>query len=116
MCIGRGVYKDKRLTGMETFSFINLVCLSFMTILFTESYDDIVSVNVIVSASVSVEILLFIIIVTVYCYLAYQKVFPNYTKLCNLCCKICVQSSSQYELPLIDNDTEEAHVREELIF
>ena len=40
--VGGKVYKDKHLTVLETVSFINLICLSFTTILFTdESYHDI---------------------------------------------------------------------------
>ena len=73
---------------------------------------------ILVIVSVSIEILLFIVIVTVHCYLAFKKVFPN----CKLCCKTCVPSED--ELPLIAGDTytEEgspARVithREELIF
>ena len=85
-----------------------------MTVLFTENYSHVVSINVIVSVSVSIEILLFFIIVTVHCYLAF-KVFPN----CKLCCKTRVPSED--ELPLIDGDTEGSPARvitrrEELIF
>ena len=62
---GTGIYKDKRLTALETLSFVNLTCLCVMTILFTdESYQDLMSIDVIVSVSVSIEILLFVIIVT----------------------------------------------------
>ena len=110
------VYKDKRLTVLEIFSYLNIICLCVMTVLFTDdSYSHVVSINVIVSVSVSIEILLFFIIVTVHCYLAFKKVFPN----CKLCCKTYVLSED--ELPLIDGDTEgsPAHVithREELIF
>ena len=88
-----------------------------MTVLFTDdSYSHMVSINVIVSVSVSIEILLFVIIVTVHCYLAFKKVFPNY----KLCCKTSVPSED--ELPLIAGDTEEGSPariitrREELIF
>ena len=115
--VGTRAYKDKRITVLETFSFINLICLSLMMILFTESYRDTVSVNVIVSVSVSIEILLFVIIVTVHCFLAFNKVFPN----CKLCChKTCAPSED--ELPIIANDTGEGspaiviNHREELIF
>ena len=110
------VYKDKRLTVLEIFSYVNIICLCVMTVLFTDSYSHVVSINVIVSVSVSIEILLFAVIVTVHCYLAFKKVFPN----CKLCCKICVPSED--ELPLIAGDTEEgspARViarREELIY
>ena len=114
--VGGRVYKNKYLTVVEIISFINLMCLSLMVILFTdESYHDIVSINVIVSVSVSIEILLFVIIITAHCYLAFKKVLPN-----------CYMSHvlSEDELPLItgDVDTEEgspARVitrREELIF
>ena len=65
----------------------------------------------------SIEILLFFIIVTVHCYLAFKKVFPN----CKLCCKTRVPSEE--EAPLIAGNTEvegsPARVitrREELIF
>ena len=63
----------------------------------------------------SIEILLFIIIVTVHCYLAFKKVFPNR----KLCCKTRVPSED--ELPIIDGDTEGSPARvitrrEELIF
>ena len=108
------VYKDKRLTVLEIFSYVNIICLCVMTVLFTDdSYSHVVSINVIVSVSVSIEILLFVIIVTVHCSLAFKKVFPN----CKLCCKTCAPSED--ELPLIAGDTGSlAHVthREELIF
>ena len=109
------VYKDKRLTVLEIISYLNIICLCVMTVLFTDSYSHVVSINVIVSVSVSIEILLFAIIVTVHCSLAF-KVFPN----CKLCYKTCVPSED--ELPLIAGDTEEgspARViarREELIY
>ena len=108
------VYKDKCLTVLEIFSYLNIICLCVMTVLFTDSYSHVVSINVIVSVSVSIEILLFFIIVTVHCYLAF-KVFPN----CKLCCKTRVPSED--ELPLIAGDTEESPARvitrrEELIF
>ena len=117
--VGGRAYKDKRLTVLETFSFLNLISASFMTILFTdESYNDIVSINVIVTVSVSIEILLFIIIVTVHCYLAFKKTFPNY-KLS--CCK--TRAPIEDELPLLAGDDKEegspARIithREELIF
>ena len=110
------VYKDKRLTLLEILSYLNIICLCVMTVLFTDSYSHVVSINVIVSVSVGIEILLFFIIVTVHCYLAFKKVFPN----CKLCCKTRVPSEE--EAPLIAGDTEEgspARVitrREELIF
>ena len=110
------VYKDKRLTVLEIFSYLNIICLCVMTVLFTDdSYNHVVSINVIVSVSVSIEILLFFIIVTVHCYLAFKKVFPN----CKLCCKTRVPSED--ELPLIAGDTEGSPARvitrrEELIF
>ena len=110
------VYKDKHLTVLEIFSYVNIICLCVMTVLFTESYSHVVSINVIVSVSVSIEILLFVIIVTVHCSLAFKKVLPN----CKLCCKTCAPSED--ELLLIAGDTEEgspvrviAH-REELIY
>ena len=115
--VGTRAYKDKRITVLETFSFINLICLSLMMILFTESYHDTVSVNVIVSVSVSIEILLFVIIVTVHCFLAFNKVFPN----CKLYCHK-TRAPSEDDLPIIANDTgggSPATVinrREELIF
>ena len=110
------VYKDKRLTVLEIFSYVNILCLCVMTVLFTDdSYSHVVSINAIVSVSVSIEILLFFIIVTVHCYLAFKKVFPN----CKLCCKTRVPSED--ELPLIAGDTEGSPARvitrrEELIF
>ena len=110
------VYKDKHLTLLEILSYLNIICLCVMTVLFTDSYSHVVSINVIVSVSVSIEILLFFIIVTVHCYLAFKKVLPN----CKLCCKTRVPSEE--EAPLIAGDTEEgspARVitrREELIF
>ena len=118
--VGTRAYKDKRITVLETFSFINLICLSLMMILFTESYHDTVSVNVIVSVSVSIEILLFVIIVTVHCFLAFNKVLPN----CKLYCHKtrAPEPSSEDELSLIAGDTEEEsptiviNRREELIF
>ena len=114
--VGERAYKDKRLTVLEIFSYVNIICLCVMTVLFTDdSYSHVVSINVIVSVSVSIEILLFFIIVTVHCYLAFKKVFPN----CKLCCKTRVPSED--ELPLIDGDTEGSPARvitrrEELIF
>ena len=79
------VYKDKRLSVLEMFSYVNMICLCVMTVLFTDdSYSRVMSVDVIVSVSVSIEILLFVIIVTVHCYLAIKMVFPN----CRLyCCR-----------------------------
>ena len=116
--VGERAYKDKCLTVLETFSFLNLIFISFTAILFTESYSDIVSINVIVTVSVSIEILLFIIIVTVHCYLAFKKTFPNY-KLS--CCK--TRAPIEDELPLLAGDDKEegspARIitrREELIF
>ena len=110
------VYKDKRLAVLDIFSYVNIICLCLMTVLFTDSYSCAVSINVMVSVSVSIEILLFAVIVTVHCYLAFKKVSPN-------CCKQ-THVPSEDELPLIAGDTEEeegspAHVithREELIF
>ena len=111
------VYKDKCLTVLEIFSYVNIICLCVVTVLFTDSYSHVVSIDVIVGASVSIEILLFVVIVTVHCYLAFKKAFPN----CKLCCKqACVPSED--ELPLITGDTEEGFPvrvitrREELIF
>ena len=110
------VYKDKRLTLLGILSYLNIICLCVMTVLFTDdSYSHVVSINVIVSVSVSIEILLFFIIVTVHCYLAFKKVFPN----CKLCCKTRVPSEE--EAPLIAGDTEGSPARvitrrEELIF
>ena len=109
------VYKDKHLTVLEIFSYLNIICLCVMTVLFTDSYSHVVSIIVIVSVSVSIEILLFFIIVTVHCYLAFKKVFPN----CKLCCKTRVPSEE--EAPLIAGDTEGSPARvitrrEELIF
>ena len=110
------VYKDKCLAVLEIFSYVNIICLCLMTVLFTDSYSCVVSINVMVSVSVSIEILLFVVIVTVHCYLAFKKVFPN-------CCKQ-THVPSEDEIPLIAGNTEEeegspAHVithREELIF
>ena len=117
--VGGQVYKDRRLTVLETVSYINIICLSVTTILFTDTYDDmyVVSVDVIVSVSVSVEILLFVIIVTVHCCLMFKKVFPNL-----LHCKTHVPSED--ELPLIASDASDTEGsspciitrREELIF
>ena len=112
------VYKDKRLAVLEIFSYVNVICLCVMTILFADnSYSHVVSINVIFSVSVSIEILLFVIIVTIHCYLAF-KVFSN----CKLCCKQ-THVPSEDETPLIAGNTEEegspARVitrREELIF
>ena len=60
----------------------------------------------------SIEILSFAVIVTVHCYLAFKKVFPN----CKLCCKTRVPSED--ELPLIGGDADARVItrREELIF
>ena len=112
------VYKDKRLSLLEILSYLNIICLCVMIVLFTDdSYSHVVSINVIISISVSIEILLFFIIVTVHCYLAFKKVFPN--------CKLCRETRvpSEDELPLIAGDAEKegsaARVitrREELIF
>ena len=118
IAISGKVYKDKRLALLEIFSYINLIFLCLMTILFADnSYSYMMSIEVIVGASVNIEILLFVVIVTIHCCLAFKKAFPN----CKLCCKqACVPS--QDEIPLITGDTEEgspAHAithREELIF
>ena len=74
LIVGERVYKEKCLTILETASFINLLCLSIMTILFAESYWN-VSTDVIVSVSVSIEMLLFVIIVIVHCYVAFNAFF-----------------------------------------
>ena len=108
------VYKDKRLTVLEMLSYINIVCLCVMTILFTDGYSHVAPVNVVVSVSVSIEMLLFVIIVTVHCSLA-LKVCPN-SKCYN------VPSTDGIRIPLVADDREKeyracaiAH-REELIF
>ena len=86
------VYKDKCLTVLEMFSYVNIICLCVMSVLFTDdSYSHVVSINVIVSVSVSIEILLFVVIVTVHCSLAFKKVLPN----CKLCCKTSVPSEEE---------------------
>ena len=108
------VYKDKRLNVLESLSFVNLMCLSVVVILFTESYHDIVSINTIVIVSVSIEILLFAIIVFVHSYLALIKLFPNL--------KFHYKTDSFEEalvLPFSNIDEEESlsvAQREELIF
>ena len=121
MFVGTRAYKDKHFTVLETFSFLNLICLSFTTILFTDEsykYHGLIPINVIVSVSVSIEILLFIIIVTVHCYIAFKKVFPN----CKLCHKTHIYYFSSENAPLTANDTQEGSpariiaYREELIY
>ena len=111
IAISGRVYKDKCLTVLEIFSYVNIICLCVITVLFTDGDSHVGSV--IVSVSVSIEILLFAIIVTVHCSLAFKKVFPN----CKLCCE--TRAPSEDELPLIAGDTgSPAQVthREELIF
>ena len=110
MILGGRVYKDKRLTILESVSFINLVMLSLMTILFTdESYHEIVSINVIVSVSVSIEIFLFVVIATVHCYLPFQKkIFPNF-KLSHFNTRF----SSEDEIPFIASAGDEGGYRRE---
>ena len=104
--VGGKVYRDKRLTVLETFSFVNLICLSFMIVLFTESYHDTLPRDVIVIVSVSIEILLF---VAIHCYLhvAFRKMLP-YCKLY----RIHVRVPSEDEISV---DHAITH-REELIF
>ena len=112
------VYKDKRLTILEISSYVNIICLCITTVLFTDSYSHVVSINVIVSVSVSIEILLFVVIVTVHCYLAFKKVFPN----CELHCKTRVLSEEEAPLIASADDIDEGYLartitrREELIF
>ena len=78
------VYKAKHLIILEILSYMNIICLSILTILFTdESYRDIVSIDVVVSVSVSVEILLFVIIVIVHCYLALKNSKVAFSRHCN---------------------------------
>ena len=78
------VYKAKHLIVLEILSYMNIICLSILTILFTdESYRDIVSIDVVVSVSVSVEILLFAIIVIVHCYLALKNSKVAFSRHCN---------------------------------
>ena len=81
LCIvGGRVYKDKYLTMLETLSYLNLICLSLITILFRDDsyiYHDLVSVNIIVTISVSIELLLFIIVVIVHCYLTLKVLLIN---------------------------------------
>ena len=114
LIIGGRVYKEKYLTILEIVSYINVTCLSILSILFTDTYHDthVVSTDVIVSVSVSIEILLFFIIITVHCYLSITKMFPKF----KLHFKTRVPSED--ELPLIAGDTEEGSPssREELIF
>ena len=108
--VGTRTYKDKRLTVLETVSFINLICLSFLTILFTDLDESLaVPINVIVSVSVSIEILLFVIIATVHCYLAFT----------NHCCKSRVRVPTELIHIIDDKEDAVAHAiayREELIF
>ena len=110
------VYKEKYLTIIEKISYINLICLCMMTILFTDkSYLDIVSVNVIVSVSVSIEILLFVIIVIVHSYLACKKIFPNF-KLFHVITRATAPTATD-ELSLITNETDNVVAqREPLLF
>ena len=116
--IGGRVYKDKRLTVLEIFSYVNIICLCIMTVLFTDdSYSHVVSINVIVSVSVSIEILLFVIIATVHFFLAFKKVFPNF----KLCCKTQHHVLQDETLANADNTEEGSPARivtyrEELIF
>ena len=102
--VGARTYKDKRLTALETFSFINLICLCTMINLFTECYHDAVPISVIVSVSVSIEMLLFIGIIIVHSHIALKKVFPK----CKLFYKIKATSNSTDELqPLISTSEEQ---------
>ena len=72
--VGGRIYKDKRFTALETLSLVNLLCLCQMVNLFTtESYQDIVSIDVIVAVSVGIEMLLFVIILIVHCCIAFKK-------------------------------------------
>ena len=88
--IGTKVYKNNFLTALEMLSYANLMSLSLMTILFTESYHSIMSINVIVSVSVSFEIFLFLLIVTVHCFVVIKKahVFPA------CCSSVCVDKGA----------------------
>ena len=88
----RSVYTDKRLTALEIVSLINLVGLSVMTILFTESYHDTISVDVVVGISVAIEMLLFIAVAMVHGCLAVMKMFPK----CK--CKVPKAPSHKVEL------------------
>ena len=116
ICVGR-VYKDNRLAILETLSFLNLICLSLIVILFTnESYSGMTSIGVIVSISVSMEMVLFVIIVSVHTYLAFKKIVTCH----KLCHKFYTHSE---ELPLVVEDTDREispariiSYREELIF
>ena len=116
--VGGRVHRQKHLTALEALSFVNVTCLSFVTILLIdESYSNIMSINVIVCVSVSIEILLFIIIFTVHCYFAFNQRFPNSM----LYCKACVQTPSEHEAAIVsvNIDVSPAHIitnREELIF
>ena len=110
------VYKNKYLLVLEIFSYINIICLCVLTVLFTDGYSHVVSINVIVSVSVSIEILILVAIITVHCYLAF-KGFPN--------CKTHVNVPSEDDeqpLDLISGDREDGFLssiivhREELIF
>ena len=40
------VYKDKHLTVVEMFSYVNILCLCVMTVIFTDTYSHVVSINV----------------------------------------------------------------------
>ena len=105
-----GVYRDKRLTVLETASLINLVCLCLMLNLFTdESYQGMLSTNTIVCVSVSIEILLLFIISIVHFYnYTVLKMSPNYyCESLSRCCGIALEDDSE-----VTNDSE---VREELI-
>ena len=116
MIIGGRVYKNRYLTVLETSSFVNLICLSLVMILFTDTYHDTGSTTVIVSLSVTIEMLLFIIIVTVHCFLVFNKAFPNFKLFCQK-----EHTPPEDELPLISDDIEVSPAcvvsyREELIF
>ena len=120
LCIvGGRVYKDKYLTMLETLSYLNLICLSLMTILFRDDsyiYHDLVSVNIIVTISVSTELLLFIIVVIVHCYLTLKVLLINdrYKPWCKL---FTLASDNRIELTNREGPSHSAIMhREELIF
>ena len=116
LVISGPVYKDKRLTVLETMSFINVILVAVMTILFTESYHDTVSIKLIVSISVSIEIILLFSVVTAHCCFTLKRVLPN----CRLCYNIHPYGND-LPLPAGNKEAEESPAyfinhREELIF
>ena len=108
------VYRNKYLSLLEMTSFGNLILLCITSVLFSDSYPDIVPMSSIVTVSVSVEICLFIVIATghIYLYFTCKRVLCNSRRVvCSIwCAKLFLPRVRHIgeELPLVHGDLEDS--------